>query len=276
MAHLVKIEQGRSASVQIPESQLSKVVVPCDGKPMGTSESIKQHFDRTGFCRIDGALRWWGSRYLVGRSRAALGRVSFDTRGWGEHCPPARALLPKLRVFTRAFEEALAAVCGKRTSELGNLEYPQYAFARDVRGGPGYDRHIDGAALDREEPAGRYEVLIAILLNTVGDESEGAFVFWPGSHHDVFENLRAREQERLRTAIHDCVPDLIAGGNATLARPPIAFTGRTGDAVICHHLLVHGNAPRRVPGVRQMAFFRPAYVAYEKDALVQDTSFVRL
>jgi len=244
--------------------------------PMGTPESIRQQFELTGFYRIDGALRWWGSRYLVGRSRAALGRVSFDARGWGEYRPPARALLPRLRVFTGEFEEALAAICGKRTGELGNLEYPQYAYARDVPGELGYDCHIDGAALDREEPAGRYEVLIAILLHSVRDKSEGAFLFWPGSHRDVFDNLRTRPRERLRTAIHDCVPNLIAVNNATLARPPVAFTGRLGDAVICHHLIVHGNAPRRVPGVRQMAFFRPAYVAYERDALVQDTSLVRL
>jgi len=243
---------------------------------MGTPESIRQHFQTTGFHRIDGALRWWGSRYLVGCSRAGLRAVSFDARGWSEYRPPARPLLPKLNIFSREFEAALTAICGKPTSQLGNLDYPQYAYARDVPGAPGYDRHVDGAALDREEPAGRYEVLIAILLHSVSDESDGAFVFWPGSHLDVFDNLRARPRERLRTAIHDCVPDLTAGNTATLAQPPMALTGRVGDAVICHHLLVHGNAPRHTPGVRQMAFFRPAYAAYEQDALVQDTSFVRL
>jgi hypothetical protein len=46
--------------------------------------------------------------------------------------------------------------------------------------------------------------------------------------------------------------------------------------MICHHLLVHGNAPRRRPGVRRMLFFRPGYLAYDKDALVEETSFVRL
>src|SRR5713101_9829732 len=108
------------------QSQLSTQAVPCDGKPMGTPESIRQHFQRTGFYRMDGALRWWGMRYLVGRSQAGLGRVSFDARGWAEYLPPARSLLPRLHVFTREFEEALTAICGKRTNELGNLEYPQY------------------------------------------------------------------------------------------------------------------------------------------------------
>jgi hypothetical protein len=92
----------------------------------------------------------------------------------------------------------------------------------------------------------------------------------------VFENLSARPREPLRTAIHDCVPDLANRRSAALALPPAAFTGNAGDAMICHHLLVHGNAPRRRSGVRRMLFFRPGYMTYDKDALVEETSFVRL
>jgi hypothetical protein len=243
---------------------------------MESARSIRQRFEATGFCRVDAALTWWGRRHFMRRSGVELKQASFDARGWGERRVSSGGLVPRLGPFSAEFEVTLAAICGKRTRQLGNFEHPQYAFAREVGVDAGYDRHIDGADLDREQPAGRYEVLIAVLLQPVHDERDGAFVFWPGNHIEVFENLRARPRERLRTAIHDCVPDLGARGGTTLASAPMALTGKAGDAAICHHLMVHGNAPRGRPGVRQMLFFRPAYVVYGKDALVEETSFVRL
>ena len=242
---------------------------------MDRADSISRRFAATGFCRVDAALSWWARRYFRSRGDARSRQASFDARGWGEYRAVHSGMVPRLGPFSAEFEATLAVVCGKRTRELGNFEFPQYAFAREVSADGGYDRHIDGAGLDREEPAGRYEVLIAVLLHTVRDENDGAFVFWPGSHREVFENLSARPREPLRTAIHGCVPDL-AKRSAALADRPTAFTGNAGDAVICHHLMVHGNAPRRRAGVRRMLFFRPGYLAYDKDALVEETSFVRL
>jgi phytanoyl-CoA dioxygenase PhyH len=243
---------------------------------MDSSESISRRFTATGFCRVDAALSWWARRYFQSRGNAGLRQASFDARGWGEHRAAQSGLVPRLGPFSAEFEATLSVICGKPTRQLGNFEFPQYAFAREISGDGGYDRHIDGAGLDREEPAGRYEVLIAILLHAVRDADDGAFVVWPGSHREVFDSLSARPHERLRTAIHDCVPDLANRHSAALASPPVAFTGNAGDALICHHLMVHGNASRRRPGVRRMLFFRPGYMAYDKDALVEETSFVRL
>jgi hypothetical protein len=243
---------------------------------MDSSDAISRRFTTTGFCRVDGALSWWARRYFQSHGNAGLRQASFDARGWGEHRTSHPGLVQRLGPFSAEFAATLAMICGKPMRQLGNFEFPQYAFAREVSVDGGYDRHIDGAGLDGEEPAGRYEVLIAILLHAVRDEDDGAFVFWPGSHREVFENLSARPSERLRTAIHDCVPDLASRRSATLAVRPAAFTGNAGDAMICHHLMVHGNAPRRRPGIRRMLYFRPGYLAYDKDALVGETSFVRL
>ena len=238
-------------------------------------ESIGRHFAAAGFCRVDAALTWWARRYFQNRGEASLRRASFDARGWGEDLTSHPGLVHRLGPFSAEFEATLAAICGKPARQLGNFEFPQYAFAREVSVDGGYSRHIDGGGLDREEPAAGYEVLNADLLHAVRDEDDGAFVDWPGSHREVVVNLSARPSERLRTAIHDCVPDL-ATRSAALASRPVAFAGDAGDAMICHHLMVHGNAPRRRPGVRRMLFFRPDYLAYDKDALVEETRFVRL
>ncbi len=238
--------------------------------------SIRARVLKEGFFRIDDALLPEGKDYLVAQSQAELAKVIYEARGWGERYAAPSARLLKKPVFTNEFEAAMTAICGRGTKQLGNIDCPQYAFCRPVEGDWGFDTHIDGAAADREVNAGRYEVLIAILLNDVRGEDDGAFVIWPRSHLDVFENLRGRPRQYLRTAIHDCIPDLLSKRAPALTAPPMPFVGSAGTAIICHHLLVHGTAPRRRPGVRHMAFFRPAYAAYEKDALVEATTFARL
>lgn len=225
---------------------------------------------------MENALLPEGKDYLVERSHAEVAKVSYEPRGWGEIYAAPSARLLEEQVFTDEFEEALIGICGRSTKQLGNIDCPQHAFCRQVEGDWGYDTHIDGAAADREEPPGQYEVLIALLLSPVRSEADGAFVFWPGSHLEVFANLRSKPRQFLRTAIHDCVPELAAKGAPALKSGPAALTGDVGTALICHRLLVHGTAPRTRPGIRHMAFFRPAYAPYEKDALVKSTTFAKL
>lgn len=238
--------------------------------------ATRTRFRKEGFCVVENALTPEGLNFLVDQSNAELAQVSYLPRGWGERFPAVSPTLSEVPVFTDEFESTLKRICGRTTSQLGNLEYPQHAFSRQIEGDWGYETHIDGSSGTREDYAGRYEVLIGVLLSPVVDADDGALVFWPGSHLDVRENLRAKPRDYLRTAIHDCVPDLLAKRVPTVMAPPTPFVGAVGTAVICHRLLVHGTASRRRPGVRQMVYFRLNITSYDKDALVKETAFAQL
>jgi hypothetical protein len=111
------------------------------------------------------------------------------------------------------------------------------------------DAHVDG--LMANEAIGRFTLTVGVLLSDTPKPSMGNFKVYPGTHRRV---ARYVQEHGLEAA---------PGLAWKLELPaPAQITGRAGDAILCHHQLVHGRTLNRSPRIRYMAFFR----VYHDDA----------
>lgn len=92
---------------------------------------------------------------------------------------------------------------------------------------------------------GNFTVLCGVLLSDVPEPFMGNFSAWPGTHR-AFEKYF---QERGTEKFLDGVPPI------ELPQPQ-QFTGRAGDAILCHYQVGHGIAANISPFIRYAVFFR--------------------
>ncbi len=133
--------------------------------------------------------------------------------------------------------------------------------------------HIDGipTSLNGVPADGRihgFTVLAGILLSDMDEPGHGNLTVWAGSHLAM-----ARWFAEHGTRIPD--PDAFIEAAARVAygtAEPVAVTGRAGDLVLAHHLLVHSSGGHAGPGIRYAAYFRLSTAARDDlgDAVVTD------
>lgn len=117
--------------------------------------------------------------------------------------------------------------------------------------------HIDGVPTpDNGVPSdGRlhgFTLLAGVLLSDLPEPGHGNFTVWPGSHLAM-----ARWFSRRGVGVDD--PDAFFRESAAVAydvAEPVAVTGRAGDLVLAHYLLMHGVGTHEGPGIRYAVFFR--------------------
>jgi hypothetical protein len=111
------------------------------------------------------------------------------------------------------------------------------------------DAHVDG--LMANEKIDRFTLTVGVLLSDLPRPSMGNFKVYPGTHRTV-----ARYVEKHGVA---AAPGLVR----ELKLPAFKeITGKAGDAILCHHQLIHGKMENFSPRIRYMAFFR----VYHSDA----------
>jgi hypothetical protein len=85
-----------------------------------------------------------------------------------------------------------------------------------------------------------------IYLDDVPEPYSGNFTVWPKSH-TCFEDYFKREGH-----------EVLAEGmpRFELPEPPVMVTGRAGDFILAHHLMVHTGGPNASPNVRYATIAR--------------------
>lgn len=117
--------------------------------------------------------------------------------------------------------------------------------------------HIDGVpTADNGVPFdGRlhgFTALAGVLLSDLSQAGHGNFTVWPGSHLAMARWFRERG-----VRVDD--PDRFFRESAAVAAEtsdPVAVTGRAGDLVVAHYLLMHGVGAHSGPHIRYAVFFR--------------------
>lgn len=136
--------------------------------------------------------------------------------------------------------------------------------------GPAYP-HVDGipTSTNSVPTDGRiysFSFLAGVLLSDLPAPGHGNFTVWPGSHLAMAEwfahhGTRVDDAEALYAAHHAVAADF----------EPVAVTGRAGDLVLAHYLLLHGVGPHAGPRIRYTVFFR---VALSDDPAARDAALV--
>ena len=117
--------------------------------------------------------------------------------------------------------------------------------------GAGPIGHIDGIGTGvNGTPAGRinrnFTLMAVVYLHDLPDVNAGNFTVWPGSHWMIRDYFDRNGPQALK----DGMPCL------DYERDPVVITGKQGDVVLCHHLLVHGPSPNTSANIRYAAIFR--------------------
>ena len=100
-----------------------------------------------------------------------------------------------------------------------------------------------------------FTLLAGVLLSDLPDPGHGNFTVWPSSHVAMARWLRQRASHPGR--VDD--PDDFFRESAAVAydaAEPVAVTGRAGDLVLAHYLLMHSVGSHQGPGIRYAVFFR--------------------
>jgi hypothetical protein len=99
--------------------------------------------------------------------------------------------------------------------------------------------HIDGMHLTTLWPVWHYLILFAYLTDT--PEFGGATTVLPGSHRQVFEYWH---KSGLPGNTRPPSPDAIAYAD------PVPLSGKSGDVIFMHYLLVHSGSPNHADHIR--------------------------
>lgn len=117
--------------------------------------------------------------------------------------------------------------------------------------------HLDGVAtptngVPRDGRLHSFTLLAGVLLSDMPEPGHGNFTVWPGTHSSM-----ARWFQKHGTSVTDPEAFLGAIGRVgTTTSKPTAVTGRAGDLILAHYLLLHGVGPHAGPGIRYAVFFR--------------------
>lgn len=127
--------------------------------------------------------------------------------------------------------------------------------------------HIDGVPTGHNGfSSGRlhgFTVLACVLLSDLPEPGHGNFTVWPSSHvamarwlSDRGHPVRVDDGEEFHRE---------SAAVAYRAAEPVAVTGRAGDLILAHYLLMHRVGSHQGPGIRYAVFFR--LCAYGRDQL---------
>jgi len=130
--------------------------------------------------------------------------------------------------------------------------------------------HLDGIGTGTNGiPAGTYRRfftgIAVFLLSDLPRDKMGNFTVIPGSHRAAAQLFQRRGHEILA----DGMPPWEEFGDLP---EPVAVTGRAGDLVIAHHLLLHAAGQNLSPHIRYAAICRIRHVDVEEfaeEALVE-------
>lgn len=118
--------------------------------------------------------------------------------------------------------------------------------------------HIDGVTNTLHGfPSGKlrsFTMLACVLLSDVPEAGHGNLTVWPGSHVAMARWLSDRGYA---DRVDD--PTEFLRHSAALAdgvAEPVAVTGRAGDVILAHYLLMHSPGSHKGPGIRYAVFFR--------------------
>lgn len=136
------------------------------------------------------------------------------------------------------------------------LRFPEYGGRRYET-----DFHVDSVELPsgdllEEIRQSSFTMQLGVLLSDLTREDCGNFVVRPGSHRVIAEHFRRHGVRSLREGMP---PGL------RLAAPR-QFTGRAGDAILCHYQTAHDRVPNLSPDIRYMVFFRLKRVGHAQEA----------
>lgn len=117
--------------------------------------------------------------------------------------------------------------------------------------------HIDGMYTPtngvKEGTIANFTALIGVFLTDLPEPFAGNFTAWPGSHR----KYEAYFQEQGPQSLLKGLPPVDIGG-------PEQFTGKAGDAALCHYQLGHGIAGNISPNTRYAIFFRLVHIDHEQ------------
>lgn len=117
--------------------------------------------------------------------------------------------------------------------------------------------HLDGMPTPTNGVApgqiSSFTALVGVFLSDLPQPFMGNFTVWPGSHH-LYE---AYFREHTPQSLLDGMPEV------ELPQPQ-QFTGKAGDAVICHYQLGHGIAGNASAFIRYAVFFRLTHIAHDQ------------
>jgi hypothetical protein len=123
--------------------------------------------------------------------------------------------------------------------------------------------HLDGMSSPRNgvppQTFGNFTALCGVLLSDVPEPFMGNFTAWPGTHRLYEKYFQEYGVEKFLEGVPQVeLPE------------PQQFTGRAGDAILCHYQLGHGVAANLSPFIRYAVFFRlehPAHNSHRKEVL---------
>lgn len=176
-------------------------------------------------------------------------RRKTEAPGWGQR--PADELpdgIQASRLFPDDKRVILHRLFGSTLDDLKKSLEPQYTYSFPTVGAQGLGLHIDGDVGGGIVTV--MEGLIGVLLHDVSDADQGAFQFIPGSHRKNVEFLRKHRRMPLSEAFGAIDQQYLDRSQVT------PFTGRRGQAIVCHPLLNHGAGPNLGTSVRRMVFLR--------------------
>lgn len=243
---------------------------------MELNRQQRQQIYDDGYLVIPGAA----SRLMVDEARRAinhhlgsegmppdqLGKMSATT-----YCPGLGSASAITDLFNRT---ALFSLCESAVGE-GNLltagsgqialRFPRPTSDRvEPRG------HIDGRGTGTNGiPKGQFHrsftMLAVVLLSDLPEPYSGNFTVWPGTHR-LFE-----------TVFREKGPEALAEGIDTMELPqaPVQITGQAGDAVLCHHQIVHAACANSSPHIRYAAIFRGRHKDAEANGVAAMTDIWR-
>ncbi|MBT4501253.1 MAG: hypothetical protein HOC74_26215 [Gemmatimonadetes bacterium] len=233
------------------------------------TQKQKQMFYREGYVKLSGAV----PQLMVERARKAINHSIGEVGMHQEDLTKLRAQsycneLRSAPVMVDLFNKTpLFQIAESLLGEGNALPCGGAQIALRFPGNPDADPgepggHLDGLGTGTNGiPKGEYRrgftALVVIYLADVPEPYSGNFTVWPKSHL-FFEEYFKREGH-----------GVLAKGMPKVELPegPVQMTGKAGDVVLAHNLLVHGAGPNGSANVRYAAIFRLRHVDCEQIGL---------
>lgn len=217
------------------------------------SAAQKRRFMRDGFLRLPGAAsRARAERALrlvnaeLGAARGGAVGVPSFSRIWDR--PELMGLLYETRLWGDC--ESLLGPGAALRPIMANvtLGFPS------LEGAPPHDDadfHVDGVpAAPGREPR-TFTLFLCVLLRDLPRRFSGNFKVVPGSHLEVSRLAASRGAEAVGEAFRErAFPEALQ------------FVGRAGDAMLCHHHLLHARERNDSAEIRYAVFFRVEHAAH--------------
>ena len=218
----------------------------------------KREFYEEGYLRIPGVV----PKVLVNEALRAVNH-SIGTNGLGgEDMENNRsaffcAELLRAPVILDLFYKSPVIEIAEELMGEGNVmsiisakPYPRFPLSPGEEA-PEPRGHIDGIGSGTNGmPKGYYgrgfTAFAVVYLVDLLERNAGNFTVWPKSHHAFEQYFQNNGHEVLATGRPD-IP---------LPEEPVMVTGRAGDLILAHHLMLHTGGPNSSPNVRHAVITR--------------------